>query len=162
MRVCELMRNQVVFCHPETNLAEATALMWDHDCGALPVVNDGGKVTSVITDRDICVALGTRNKPASEITVRDVSSRVPRTCGPDDDIHTALRTMCDARVRRLPVVDRAGVLEGILCLHDIVLRAQHCDGAKRPGVCFEDVVNTLVGIYRYRNPQLRRGSAVAA
>jgi CBS domain-containing protein len=107
MRVRELMRNPVVFCHPGTNLAEATALMWDHDCGALPVVNDSGKVTGFITDRDICMALGTRNKPASEITVGDVSSRVPRTCGPDDDIHAALRTMCDARVRRLPVVDRA-------------------------------------------------------
>ena len=162
MRVCELMRNPVVFCHPETNLAEATALMWDHDCGALPVVNDSGKVTGVVTDRDICVALGARNRPASEITVRDVSSRVPRTCVPDDDIHAALRTMCDARVRRLPVVDRAEILEGILCLHDIVLRAQHCDGAKRPGVSYEDAVNTLVGIGQYRIPRRARGRAAAA
>ena len=37
MRVRELMTNPVVVCHPETNLAEATALMSDHDCGALPV-----------------------------------------------------------------------------------------------------------------------------
>jgi CBS domain-containing protein len=162
MRVRDLMRSPVVFCHPETNLAEAAALMWDRDCGALPVVNGGGKVTGVITDRDMCVALGTRNKRASEITVGDVSSRVPRTCGPDDDIHTALKAMSEARVRRLPVVNRAGMLEGILCLHDILLRARHCDGTKRPGVSYEDVVNALVGICQYRTPQRAKGRSVAA
>jgi CBS domain-containing protein len=161
MRVRELMRSPVVFCHPGTNLEQAIALMWDHDCGALPVVNGGGKVNGVVTGRDICLALGAKNKPPSGMTVRDVSSRVPRTCGPDDDIHAALRTMCEARVRRLPVVDKAGTLEGILCLHDIVLRARHSDGAKRPGVSYEDVVNTLVGICQYRIPQ-RRGGRVAA
>jgi CBS domain-containing protein len=162
MRVRDLMRSPVVFCHPETNLAEAAGLMWDRDCGALPVVNESGKVTGLITDRDMCVALGTRNKPASEIAVRDVISRVPRTCGPDDPIHAALRTMSKARVRRLPVVDRAGRLEGILCLHDILLRAQHCDGTTRPGVSYEDVVNTLVAICQYRSPQRAIGRSVAA
>ena len=162
MRVCDLMMKPVVFCRPGTNLAEATALMWDHDCGALPVVNESGKVTRMITDRDICVALGTRNKPASEVTASEVNSRVPQTCGPDDEIHTALRTMCEARVRRLPVVDGAGTLQGILCLHDIVLWAQHCDGAKRPGVSYEDIVNTLVGICHYCSPRDGTGRAVAA
>src|SRR5207249_11540387 len=72
MRVGDFMTSPAVFCRPEANLAAVAALMWDKDCGALPVVSEDGKVTGMITDRDICVALGTRNKRASEVTVRDV------------------------------------------------------------------------------------------
>ena len=62
MRVRDLMTKTVVFCRHETNLAAATALMWDNDCGTLPVVSESGKVIGIITDRDICIALGTRNR----------------------------------------------------------------------------------------------------
>jgi CBS domain-containing protein len=50
------------------------------------------------------------------------------------------------RVRRLPVVNTSGQLQGVLSMNDLLLRAQHCDGANRPGVSYEDVVNTLVAI----------------
>jgi CBS domain-containing protein len=143
MRVCELMRKPVVFCRPDTNLAAAAALMWDQGCGALPIVNERGNVSGMITDRDICIALGTRNKRASELMVRDITHGQMRTCRPDDEIQTALKTMRQGRILRLPVVNSAGSLEGVLCMDDIVVRAQHCDGAKRPGISYEDVVNTL-------------------
>src|SRR5690349_15367376 len=161
MRVRDFMTKSVVFCRPDTNLAAAAALMWDKNCGTLPVVGDGEKVTGMITDRDICVALGTRNKLASELRVRDVTSGHTQACHPDDEIHSALKTMREGQVRRLPVVNHAGTLEGILCLDEVVLLAQHWDGAKRPGVSYEDVVNTLRAICR-RHTQPKGGWSRAA
>jgi len=146
MRVHEVMKHDPVVCHPETNLASAAASMWEYDCGALPVVTEGGRLAGLITDRDICIALGTRNRPAAEMTVGEVFSGKVLACGPDDDIHTGLHTMRHEGVRRLPVVNAEGAVEGILCLDDIVLRA-HCeDGTTRSGISFEDVVNTFRGI----------------
>lgn len=156
MRVREFMTTSVVRCRPDTNLAAAAALMWDKDCGTLPVVGDNGKVTGMITDRDICIALGTRDRRASELCVRDVTSGHARTCQPDDEIHSALKSMREGHIRRLPVVNNAGALVGILCMDEVILRAQHCDGAKRPGVSYEDVVNTLRAICRRRTSPAKR------
>jgi CBS domain-containing protein len=79
-------------CSPDTNVAAAAALMLDGDCGIPPVVADG-KLVGVITDRDMCIALATRNKLASEIAVHEVVQTPIYTCGPDDDVQAALETM---------------------------------------------------------------------
>ncbi len=123
MKVREVMTRDVHCCTPNTNLAEAVAAMWAANCGALPVL-DEGKLKGVLTDRDICIALGTRNRPASEITARDVVWREPATCMMEDDLATALSIMRRAHVRRLPVINTAGVLKGILTMHDIAARAK--------------------------------------
>ena len=146
MKVQDVMTKGVVSCRPETNLAVAAALMWDHDCGTLPVVDDAGKLTGLITDRDMCIALGTRNRLPSEITAGEVACGRVRACKPCDDIHTALKMMCCAHVHRIPVVDTQGVLVGVLSIDDVVRRAQHVIGTKRPDISYEDVVNTLRGI----------------
>lgn len=161
MRVRDLM-TQAASCRPDTNLATAAGLMWEKDCGMIPVVTGNGTLTGVITDRDICIALGTRNRLASETTVGDVTSRPPLTCRPEDEVHIALRTMCDGRVRRLPVVNSAGKLQGILSLSDLISRAQHCDGATRPGVSYEDVVNTMVAIGLHDSVRANKRSGAAA
>jgi CBS domain-containing protein len=148
MKVSTLMRKPAAYCCPETNLAAAAALMWDEDCGVLPVL-EGGKATSVITDRDICIALGTRDRPASEVAVREVTHRPALTCGVDDQIYMALKTMREGKVFRLPVVNGGGGLEGILSLHDVILWARRGDGADRPGVSYDDVMNTLCAICRH-------------
>ena len=146
MRVRDLMTPGVVSCRPETNLAAAAALMSEMDCGVIPVVDENGNVTGVITDRDICIALGARGKLDRKTTVGEVNSKPPFTCRPDDEVHAALETMTQARIRRLPVISDSGKLVGILSLNDLFLRAQHADGANRPGVSYEDVVNTMVAI----------------
>ena len=73
----------------------------------LPVVEDG-KLAGVITDRDICIALGTRCRFAKETPVKDVATREVQTCSPQDDVHAAMAVMRRARVRWLPVVDQEG------------------------------------------------------
>lgn len=60
MKVQDIMTRDVQCCGPGTNLAAAAKMMWDSDCGALPVLNVEGKVIGVITDRDVCMATATK------------------------------------------------------------------------------------------------------
>ncbi len=123
MLVNEVMTRNVSSCRLGNNLAELTEVMWNRRCGALPVLDDSGKVTGIITDRDICIALGTRNMRASEVFARDVAPPGYFGCGPDDDVRDALRTMATQEVSRLPVVDDAGKPVGMLSIDDITFRA---------------------------------------
>jgi len=146
MQVKDIMVRDVRPCRPENNLAEIGRIMWENDCGALPVLEASGKVVGMITDRDIAMAVGTRNRAPSAITVFDVklNPRELYTCAPEDDIHAALKTMREQGVRRLPVVN-SGQLRGILCLNEIALNA-----GKRGDLSYEDVVDTLKAICEHR------------
>jgi len=150
MKIQDLMTSDVQCCGPDTNLATAAKMMWDSDCGALPVLNVEGHVTGMITDRDICMAAATKNKPASDITVWETISGKVYTCQLSDDVHTALDIMKREKVRRLPVVDEDGVLQGIVAMNDFVLLAADAKGAKAPAVSYEDVVRTMKAISMHR------------
>jgi CBS domain-containing protein len=146
MKVNEIKNSEVRTCHPNTNLAAASQLMWGSDCGALPVLDDQGQVVGMITDRDICMAVGSRNRPASEITVFDVKPNPTElyTCASEDNIQDAMKTMRKQGVRRLPVV-KNGKLNGILCLHDIALNAK-----KHNSLSSDDVAETLRAICEHQ------------
>lgn len=144
MKVREVMTTYPCFCGPEATLDEAAFLMRRHNCGFLPVVGDGGNVIGVITDRDICIALGTRNRKPSDLRVWDVMPRKLFTCMEGDDIHSALNTLRSARIRRLPVVDRDGTLAGVLSVDDIVLHAR--EHLVRRDISYADVENTYKAI----------------
>jgi CBS domain-containing protein len=150
MKVREIMTTNVKTCRPETNLAEAVKLMWEQDCGVLPVVKSDGKVSGMITDRDICVAIATRGWTADRIAVRDVTAGKVSTCAPDDDAIAALQTMKSQRVRRLPVVDAAGRLKGILSLNDMVTHAGAAPST--------EIVSAMAGICEHRRPRAVAGA----
>lgn len=140
MRVKEIMTAEPTTCGPDTTLAAAANLMWEGDCGILPVVDDGTLV-GVVTDRDTCIALATWNKLASEVRVGAVATKTVSTCEPWDDVHVALATMKKNRVRRLPVVGFGGTVLGIISMNDVLLAA----GPNKP-IRNEEVVATLQGI----------------
>ena len=144
MNIQEIMTTDVKSCRQETNLAEAVKIMWDQDCGTLPIVDKDRKVVGMITDRDICIAVGTRGRPAERIAVRDVIGGKAYKCLPSEEVTAALQTMKKQRVRRLPVVDAEGRLVGVVSLNDIVLHA----GAASPS----DIVSTLTSICEHRRP----------
>ena len=133
-------------CSPDTNLAAAAALMLDGDCGILPVLEDG-KLIGVVTDRDMYIALATRDRRASKLTVGEVVQAPVFTCGPDDDVQTALETMKQHGVRRLPVEGFGRTVMGIVSMNDIVLAS----GPRKP-VRDADVVNTLQAICAHHHP----------
>jgi CBS domain-containing protein len=154
MKVRDVMVKEVKFCSAETNLAAATEILWKEGVGSLPVV-ENGRVLGIITDRDVAIALGTRNAKAGETLVKDVALPKLFYCAPEDDIHVALGTMRAQRVRRLPVMDSKGTLQGILCLDDIVLFAEE----KAAELTYADVVETLQSICEH--PSVARILAVA-
>ncbi len=150
MNVQDIMTSDVQCCGPDTNLAAAAKMMWDSDCGALPVLNVQGQVMGMITDRDICMATATKNKPASEITVWETVSGKAHTCKMSDDVHTAMDIMKRERIRRLPVVDEEGVLQGMVSMNDFILLAGETKGGKAPAISCEDVARTMKAISAHR------------
>lgn len=146
MKVKDVMITTPYYCQPETNLGSATELMWNANCGFLPVVSVEGKVVGVITDRDICMALGTRNCLAGEITVGEVMSGKLYSCEPDEDIHMALHTMAKAKVHRLPVIALNGSLVGVLSMDDILFLAEPTSLGKEPELSGDEVVRTFQSI----------------
>jgi CBS domain-containing protein len=143
------MTTNAAFCRRETNLAAVGALMWEHDCGLIPVLDDKEKVTGVITDRDICIALSTRDRQPSKITAGEITTAPAFVCSPDDEIQTALITMSREKLHRLPVVNRERGLVGILSIKDLLLQAEKGVG-KKPGVSYDDVVQTFQAICTHR------------
>jgi len=143
MRVEDVMIRNVKFCSPETNLAAVAEIMWKAGCGTLPVV-ENDRVIGMITDRDVAVALGTRDAKAADVIVRNVSLPKLFSTSPGEDVPAALRTMAAQKVRRLPVLDAKGALEGILCLDDVILFAE-----SRGELTYADVVLTLKAICQH-------------
>ncbi|MCY4633357.1 MAG: CBS domain-containing protein [Acidobacteria bacterium] len=135
------MSTDLATVRPDTDLRVAIGELRSHDCGFLPVVEGGGRVVGVLTDRDVALALGTDVRP-SELVVSDVMTRDPHACRVDESAHQALGRMRDARVRRLPVVNDAGHLAGAISIDDLVLVAQNVRaGADR--VSFEQVMEAV-------------------
>lgn len=146
MNVKSLMTSAPRTCTPATNLAEAAALMLDADCGILPVVDEAGKLVGVVTDRDMYIALATRNTLASQLTVGEVARRKVFTCGPDDDVQSALAVMKQHHVRRLPVEGFGGTVAGVISMNDILL------AAGKKGVDNTDVIETFQAICAHHHP----------
>jgi CBS domain-containing protein len=153
MKIKDIMTTEVRSCAPETTLAVAAALMLDGDCGMLPVV-ENGKLVGVVTDRDMYIALATRNRLASEVTVGDVGRKQVWTCGPDDEVHAALAMMKEHRVRRLPIEGFGGTVLGIVSMNDLLLAA----GARKP-VRSDEVVDVLRAICAHHHPAPRIAAA---
>jgi len=158
MKVSELMTKSPAYCTTDTNLGAAAEIMWKRNCGFLPVLSPELSLVGVVTDRDMCIAMATRNQLPGQVTVQQVSSAVTHSCRPDDDLQAALKTMADKGVRRLPVIDAAGKLEGVLSVDDIILRADsQIPGSLAP----EQVLNTLRKLYESQRRQGRAKSAIA-
>jgi CBS domain-containing protein len=154
MKVKEVMMGTPYYCQLDANLGSATELMWVGNCGFLPVVGVDSKVVGVVTDRDICIALGTRNKLPGDLTVREVLSSKLYSCSPDDDIHIALQEMKNGGVRRLPVIAESGSLVGVISMDDVVEKAEAMGMGNQPELSSDEVVRTYRAIDQRRVPQI--------
>jgi CBS domain-containing protein len=143
MTVRNLANFDVKPCSPDTDLATAAKIMWDCDCGVVPVINEERKVVGMLTDRDICIAAASRASKPSDVRVRDVMSRDVASCRAGDDVNAVLKTMKDRRVRRLPVLDENGRLAGIVSVNDLTMRADWGANADVPGAAFLSTLKTI-------------------
>src|SRR5271165_977811 len=127
MKVKDVMSHSVRTCFLSDNLTAAAQLMWEHDCGCVPVLNEQAQVVGMITDRDVCMTVFFQGVSMNEIKVSTVISKQLFVCTADDDLSEAEKIMSEKKVRRLPVLDRQARLVGLLSLSDIATRAdQEC------------------------------------
>jgi CBS domain-containing protein len=123
-RVLDAMTRSVVTCKADDSLNRAAQVMWEADCGAVPIVADDGRLLGMITDRDICMAAYTQGLPLSDLCVRSVMSTALHSCKAGDSLRSLMDTMAKYQVRRVPVVDEGGKLVGIVSLADVARLAQ--------------------------------------
>lgn len=116
--VRSVMTTHARACSPDDTLTRAAHLMWEFNCGAVPVVQHE-RVVAMVTDRDICMATYIQGKAPEELRVESAMSKTLFSCAPDDSVGVALGTMGDHGVRRLPVVSPDGGLLGIIALADV-------------------------------------------
>jgi len=127
MKVAELMTRNAKACSAQDSLNMAARIMWDNDCGFVPVVDREGKVGGVLTDRDICMAAYTQGLPLHAMLVESAMADAVVSCSPQDDVAVAGNLMRENRVHRLPVIDSDGRLCGVISLTDIVRQARETD-----------------------------------
>jgi len=147
MQVKDILTSNVKSCRKGESCREAARILWENDCGCVPVVDGEGKVIAMITDRDICMAAYFQGKPLHEIPVESAMSRELWICSPDDSLAAAERTLQTRQVRRLPVVDGSRRLRGVVSLNDIA-RALTPVGAAKNGTTSAEVSETLAAICR--------------
>jgi len=153
MFVRELMRKDVESCLADAALSDAARIMWDRDCGCVPVIEslENPRLVGIVTDRDALMAAYSRGKRIPELKIAEVMSRTPKTCSPEDPLASAAATMTGAQVRRLPVVDTAGQLLGMLSLADIAQEYRRRRSA-RGGPSASEVTELLAGICAPHSP----------
>jgi CBS domain-containing protein len=118
-RVKDVMSKDVATIGPDGTVAESARLMRDQDIGDVIVI-DGERPVGILTDRDIAIRVVADGRDPDTVSVRDASSNGVATVDPDDDVDTAVATMRDLAVRRLPVVEGERLV-GVVSLGDLAV-----------------------------------------
>ena len=119
MYVKDIMNQPVITCASDCTLNVAARLMWEHDCGTIPVVDHEGRLAGIITDRDICMAAYTQGLPIQAIPITSAMTQYALACHLDDSVNTAEELMREGQIRRVPVIDNEGRPVGIVAVSDL-------------------------------------------
>jgi CBS domain-containing protein len=117
-RIREVMTSNPSTIEPDRNIVEAARIMKQEDAGVVPVT-ENGRLTGMVTDRDIAIRVVAEGKNPQSTTVREVASTHLVTIDPQQDLDEALRLMAKHQVRRLPVVEEDGRLVGVVAQADV-------------------------------------------
>jgi CBS domain-containing protein len=121
-RCREIMTRNVKTATREMTLREVAGLMRDGDMGAMPVVEDG-KLVGIVTDRDIVVRAIADGREAST-PIGEVMTTEIYSMRENDFVFEAIRLMGDRQVRRVPIINEAGELAGIIAMADVALETE--------------------------------------
>ncbi len=152
MKVREVMTGTVWTCRAEEAMSAAARLMWEHDIGAVPVLDAKGQLAGIVTDRDLCMGAYFTGEPLAAVPVEHAMSKVVFTSEPGQTVEQAEELMRSKRIRRLPVVEK-GKLVGIISLGDLARAAQG-----RKAILASEVNATLAAIVE---PRRMAAAAVA-
>jgi CBS domain-containing protein len=146
--VRDVMTRAVATCTPDAPLAQAAGIMWGRDCGFVPVTDvETGALLGVVTDRDACMAAYIQGHALADIPVHTAMTRDVATVREDEPLWHAHALMRERQVRRLPVVDEARRVVGVVSLNDVALHAVSREGER------VDVATTLGEVCRHRDPR---------
>lgn len=150
MHISDIMTKAVKSCGATDNLQRAAQIMWENDCGIVPVVDSDGRLVGMITDRDICMASYTQGQPLWQIQISSAMATQVHVVHETDRVETAEGLMRRTRVRRVPVIDNDGVLKGILSMSDLATHAHRSAGHRSNGVSGDSIMQTLAAICERR------------
>jgi len=135
MLVSSVMHPNPIRATPDCTAAEASRMLSRHHIGALPVVDAGGRLRGIVTDRDILLRCVAVDSDPTVTTLRELMTRGVAIAYPDEDVRDAAARMSEHQIRRLPVIhDRR--LIGMLSLADLAL------------VCRQDAARALEQVSR--------------
>ncbi len=118
MQVKEVMTRDVRSVGPEATLFEIAELMRDDDIGSV-MVTQGNDLLGVVTDRDLVIRALAEHRDVRSVKAREVMSNAVFCCTEDTPVEAVLAEMADEQVRRVPVLDGAHHLVGVVSLGDL-------------------------------------------
>lgn len=146
MQIREIMSHPVVTCPADVTLQHAARLMWEYDCGIIPIVGDDGRLVGVVTDRDACMAAYTQGRPLSDIPIATAMAKNVVASRASESVEAVESLMKASQIRRVPIVDNEYRPVGIVSLNDLARLAAR---GRRNGVD-RQLVETLAAVSQPR------------
>jgi CBS domain-containing protein len=124
MRVSDIMTRSPATCSPDTSLREIASLMVKHDCGSIPVVEQGSnKPIGIVTDRDITIRAIAEGKNPQQLSARDCMTSPLESIQCSASLDECTDRMEASQIRRMIVVDDDNKICGIVAQADIAMYA---------------------------------------
>jgi CBS domain-containing protein len=148
MKTCrDLMTREVKCCLETDTVDQAAQLMKDQDIGPVPIVEEGtGRLIGIVTDRDLAVKVVAEGRDPKATRISDIMTSNLITCGPTDSVDQAVRLMEEHQIRRIPVCDDSGRIQGIIAQADIATRTQE---PRKTAAMVEKISEPSVGSARF-------------
>jgi CBS domain-containing protein len=121
MSVGRICVREVDTAKPHESAALAAKRMHERAVGTLVVINDASQVVGIVTDRDLVSRVLAKGLSPAETSIREVMTIGPRTVFEHASIESALLMMRTGKFRRIPVVDAANTLVGLITLDDVLM-----------------------------------------
>jgi CBS domain-containing protein len=146
--VADVMRSPAVCCRVSDSLHRVAQLMWEQDVGVVVVLDEAGHAQHVITDRDVCMGAYTQGVALWASSVQSVKPSPLVYCSSEAGVVEARRLMQEHGVRRIPVVDGAGQVVGVVGLGDLVREVSiSTPKARSRGLTAPQLAQTLMAVY---------------
>jgi CBS domain-containing protein len=125
MNIKYVMTTNPKYCLPGDSATSAARIMKDKNVGIVPVIESEAdhKLIGLVTDRDLCLGVIATNVHPDSVQVRQCMTTNIVAVRPDDDVQKAVELMSENQVRRIPVLNEDGLLEGMVATADIMHRA---------------------------------------
>jgi len=155
------MSRPVVAVGLDADLGRAVQRMWDHDCGAVVVVDGDGRLAGIVTDRDACMAAYTQGRPLASIPVTTAMARDVASCRPDESAADVMQRLAERQIRRLPVVDAERRPIGVISLADLARATSASSRGPGGQGASRQLSDCLAAITRARDAVVKTAAALA-